>query len=132
MLSDWTDLDPQRLFARLKKRSDFDNFSKQTVGDFFADVKQHGLAATVEDRKMWGQMRMDPRDILDVNGSTYTYLINGHGPQENWTGLFRPGERVRLRVINASAMSIFNVRIPGLPMTVAQADGENVRPVETD
>ena len=81
---------------------------------------------------MWGEMRMDPRDILDVNGSTYTYLINGHGPQENWTGLFRPGERVRLRVINASAMSIFNVRIPGLAMTVVNADGENVRPVETD
>ena len=87
---------------------------------------------SLEERRMWGQMRMDPRDILDVSGSTYTYLINGHGPQENWTGLFRPGERVRLRIINASAMSIFNVRIPGLPMTVVQADGENVRPVETD
>ena len=81
---------------------------------------------------MWGEMRMDPRDILDVSGSTYTYLINGHGPQENWTGLFSPGERVRLRIINASAMSIFNVRIPGLAMTVVQADGEHVRPVEVD
>ena len=81
---------------------------------------------------MWGEMRMDPTDISDVTGSTYTYLINGHGPQENWTGLFRPGERVRLRIINASAMTIFNVRIPGLPMTVVQADGENVRPVEVD
>jgi len=81
---------------------------------------------------MWGQMRMDPRDVLDVSGSVYTYLINGHGPQENWTGIFRAGERVRLRIINASAMSIFNVRIPGLPMTVVQADGENVRPVEVD
>jgi CopA family copper-resistance protein len=84
------------------------------------------------ERRMWAGMRMDPRDILDVNGTTYTYLINGHGPQENWTGLFRPGERVRLRVINASAMSIFNVRIPGLAMTVVQADGEHVRPVEVD
>ena len=73
---------------------------------------------SLEERRMWGGMRMDPRDILDVNGTTYTYLINGHGPEENWTGLFRPGERVRLRVINASAMSIFNVRIPGLAMTV--------------
>ncbi|KAK0358142.1 hypothetical protein LTR94_036607, partial [Friedmanniomyces endolithicus] len=87
---------------------------------------------TAAERRMWGGMRMDPRDILDVNGTTYTYLVNGHGPEENWTGLFRPGERVRLRIINASAMSIFNFRIPGLPMTVVQADGENVRPVEVD
>jgi len=84
------------------------------------------------ERRMWAQMRMDPRDLLDVTGATYTYLINGHGPAENWTGLFRPGERVRLRIINASAMTIFNVRIPDLPMTVVQADGQNVRPVETD
>src|SRR5690606_11021543 len=83
------------------------------------------------ERLMWGKMRMDPTDISDVTGSTYTYLVNGHGPEENWTGLFRPGERVRLRFINASAMTIFNVRIPGLPMTIVQADGQNVRPVET-
>src|SRR3546814_17714444 len=77
-------------------------------------------------------MRMDHTDIADITGSTYTYLINGHGPQENWTGLFRPGERVRLRIINASAMTVFNVRIPGLPMTVVQADGNNVRPIAVD
>src|SRR3546814_11573621 len=75
---------------------------------------------------------MDPTDIADITGTTYTYLVNGHGPQENWTGLFRPGERVRLRVINASAMTVFNVRIPGLPMTMVQADGNNVRPVKVD
>jgi len=84
------------------------------------------------DREMFARMRMDPTDILDVNGSTYTYLINGHGPEENWTGLFRPGERVRLRIVNASAMSIFNIRIPGLPMSVVSADGQNVRPVTVD
>src|SRR3546814_1382324 len=83
-------------------------------------------------RSIWAGMRMDPTDIADVTGATYTYLVNGHGPQENWTGLFRPGERVRLRVINASAMSIFHVRIPGLRMTVVNADGENVRPVTVD
>src|SRR5699024_8011440 len=87
---------------------------------------------SLSDRLLWGKMRMDPTDIADVTGSTYTYLINGHGPAENWTGLFRPGERVRLRFINASAMTIFNVRIPGLPMTVVAADGQNVQPVETD
>src|SRR3546814_13789690 len=77
-------------------------------------------------------MRIDPTDIADVTGAAYTYLVNGHGPDENWTGLFRPGERVRLRLINASAMSIFNVRIPGLPITVVQDDGNNVRPVTVD
>jgi CopA family copper-resistance protein len=87
---------------------------------------------SAEDRQMWGAMRMDPTDIADVTGSTYTYLINGHGPDDNWTALFQPGERVRLRIINASAMSIFNIRIPGLPVTVVQADGQNVRPVEVD
>ncbi|NLA69243.1 MAG: copper resistance system multicopper oxidase [Gammaproteobacteria bacterium] len=132
MLSDWTDLDPKRLFARLKKRSDFDNFSKQTVGDFFDDVKQHGLAATVEDRKMWGQMRMTPTDLSDVNGNTYTFLMNGTTSLGNWTGLFRSGEKVRLRFINGSAMTYFDVRIPGLKMTVVAADGQYVRPVTVD
>src|SRR3546814_15275724 len=83
-------------------------------------------------RSIWAVMRMDPTDIADITGATYPYLINGHGPEENWTGLFRPGERVRLRVINASAMSIFHVRIPGLRMTVVNADGENVRPVTVE
>ena len=132
MLTDWTDLDPRRLFARLKKRSDFDNFAKQTVGDFFDDVKQHGLAATIEDRKMWGQMRMTPTDLSDVNGNTYTYLMNGTTSLGNWTGLFRSGEKVRLRFINGSAMTYFDVRIPGLKMTVIAADGQYVHPVSVD
>ncbi len=87
---------------------------------------------SASDRAEWGRMRMDPTDISDVTAATYTYLVNGHGPQDNWTGLFRPGERVRLRFINAAAMTIFNVRIPGLPMTVVSADGLNVRPVTVD
>tara|TARA_R110000823_G_scaffold119998_17_gene244503 strand:- start:1651 stop:3354 length:1704 start_codon:yes stop_codon:yes gene_type:complete len=132
LLSDWTFLDPHALFATLKKQSDSLNYQKRTFGDFLADVQEEGLAATVEDRLMWGAMRMSPTDISDVTGATYTYLVNGHAPDANWTGLFKPGERVRLRIINASAMSFFNVRIPGLPMTVVQADGLNVQPVETD
>lgn len=87
---------------------------------------------TASDRAMWGRMRMDPTDIADVTAATYTYLVNGHGPRENWTGLFRPGKRVRLRFINAATMTIFNIRIPGLPMTVVSADGLNVRPVTVD
>jgi len=132
VLSDWTFEDPHRVFAKLKKMSETYNFQQRTAGDFFDDVEAQGFDRALSERMMWGAMRMDPTDIADVTGATYTYLINGHGPSDNWTGLFTPGERVRLRVINAAAMSTFNVRIPGLPMTVVQADGLNVEPVETD
>lgn len=132
VLSDWTFEDPHRLFEKLKKMSDNYNFQQRDLGEFLSDVRDNGLGATIKDRNMWGAMRMTPTDISDVTGSTYTYLINGHGPNDNWTGLFTPGEKVRLRIINASAMTIFNVRIPGLPMTVVQADGLNVKPIETD
>jgi CopA family copper-resistance protein len=132
MLSDWTFEDPHRVFSKLKKMSDNYNFQKRTLREFFADVEAEGFDAALADRLMWGDMRMNPTDLSDVTGATYTYLVNGHSPAENWTGLFQPGERVRLRFINASAMSIFNVRIPGLPMTVVQSDGLNVRPVDTD
>jgi CopA family copper-resistance protein len=128
VLSDWSFMHPHEILDKLKKSPGYFNRSRTTLSGLISG--EDGMS--LEERRMWGQMRMDPRDIADVNGTTYTYLVNGHGPAENWTGLFRPGERVRLRVINASAMSIFNVRIPGLPMTVVQADGENVRPVETD
>lgn len=132
VLSDWTFENPRRVFGKLKKMSDNYNFQQRTVGEFFRDVEAEGFDAALADRLMWGDMRMNPTDLADVTGATYTYLVNGHSPMENWTGLYRPGERVRLRFINASAMSIFNVRIPGLPMTVVQADGLNVKPVETD
>ncbi|WOJ97071.1 copper resistance system multicopper oxidase [Congregibacter brevis] len=132
LLSDWTFEDPHRVFAKLKKMSDNYNFQQRTVGEFYRDSRTRGLKNTFDERLMWGEMRMNAADIADVTGSTYTYLINGHGPQDNWTGLFSPGERVRLRFINASAMSIFNVRIPGLPLNVVQADGLPVNPVEVD
>ena len=128
VLSDWSFLHPHRILDRLKKSPGYFNRQRTTLAGLIDGSDRMGL----RERRMWGSMRMDPRDILDVNGSTYTYLVNGQGPQENWTGLFRPGERVRLRIINASAMSIFNVRIPGLAMTLVNADGQNVRPVETD
>src|SRR5690606_15874479 len=96
------------------------------------DAKSQGFGAALDGRLMWGGMRMSPTDIADVTGATYTYIINGHGPEDNWTALFQPGDRVRLRFINAAAMSIFNVRIPGLPMTIVQADGLNVRPLDVD
>ncbi|MCL6620218.1 MAG: copper resistance system multicopper oxidase [Thermomonas hydrothermalis] len=132
MLSDWTDMDPTRLFARLKKMSMYDNYYMRTVGDFLRDAERNGLAATVDDRKMWGQMRMSPTDLSDVNANTYTYLMNGETSLSNWTGLFRSGEKIRLRFINGSAMTHFDVRIPGLKMTVVAADGQYVHPVTID
>jgi CopA family copper-resistance protein len=132
LLSDWTDEDPERLFAKLKKQSDYYNFHQRTVGDFFRDVRRHGLGSTVSERAAWGEMRMKPTDIADVSGYTYTYLVNGAAPAGNWTGLFSPGERVRLRFINGSSMTYFDVRIPGLKMTVVAADGQNVHPVTVD
>ena len=128
VLSDWSFMHPHEILEKLKKSPGYFNQQRTTLSGLLSGADGVSLA----DRRMWGSMRMDPRDISDVTGTTYTYLVNGHGPQENWTGLFQPGERVRLRVINASAMTIFNVRIPGLAMTVVNADGENVRPVETD
>ena len=132
LLSDWTDLAPDELFARLKKMSDHDNFNKLTVGDFVRDAQRNGLSETIDDRLMWGQMRMTPTDLADVNANTYTYLMNGTTALGNWTGLFRSGEKLRLRFINGSAMTYFDVRIPGLKMTVVAADGQYVHPVSVD
>ncbi len=132
MLSDWTDENPARLFGKLKKHSDYYNFHQRTVGDFARDVAQKGWKATLEDRLMWGEMRMSPTDLADVSGYTYTYLLNGTTPAGNWTGVFRPGERLRLRFINGSSMTYFDVRIPGLNMTVVAADGQYVHPITID
>ena len=131
-LSDWTDEDPMRVFAKLKMQGDYYNFNQPTVVDFFRDVSREGLKAALDKRKMWNEMRMSPTDLADISGYTYTYLINGSTPAGNWTGLFRPGEKVRLRLINSGAMTFFDVRIPGLKMTVVQADGQDVEPVTVD
>ncbi|KTT74415.1 copper resistance system multicopper oxidase [Sphingomonas endophytica] len=127
VLSDHSPLHPHRIFMNLKKQAGYFNRQQQTLAGLLKGEDQ-----PLRERLAWGRMRMDPTDVADVTGSTYTYLVNGHGPRDHWTGLFRPGERVRLRIVNASAMTTFNVRIPGLPMTVVQADGMNVRPVEVD
>ncbi|WP_172118700.1 copper resistance system multicopper oxidase [Halomonas hibernica] len=132
LLTDWTFEDPMSVFRNLKTMEGYYNFQERTIADFFADVREKGFAQTAEMRGMWAQMRMSSRDIADVTGSTYTYLLNGHSPQENWNALFKAGERVRLRVINGSAMSYFDVRIPGLKMTVVAADGQPVQPVPVD
>ena len=132
MLSDWTDENPDRVFAKLKKEAHYYNFNRRTVGDFVRDVRERGFGSTVADRRAWGEMRMTPTDLADVSGATYTYLMNGHAPAANWTGLFQPGERVRLRFVNGGAASYFDVRIPGLKMTVVAADGQYVHPVTVD
>ncbi len=132
MLTDWTDEDPRRIYRKLKKESHYYNWRQRTVVDLVRDLREKGWSATMADRLAWGQMRMSAADLADVTGATYTYLLNGTAPAGNWTGLFTPGERVRLRVINGSAMTYFDLRIPGLKMTVVAADGLPVRPVTVD
>ena len=127
VLSDFSFLHPHTIFARLKQEPGHFNMQRETIVGALS-----GRDPPLSDQMEWAAMRMDPTDISDVTGSTYTFLINGHGPADNWTGLFQPGERVRLRFINAAAMTIFNVRIPGLPLTIVQADGQNVKPVAVD
>ncbi|UDF04067.1 copper resistance system multicopper oxidase [Asticcacaulis sp. AND118] len=127
VLSDHSPLHPHIIFQKLKQQGGYFNYQKQTLSDLLKGKDQ-----PLKDRVEWGAMRMDPTDVSDVTGSTYTYLVNGHGPRDNWTGLFTPGERVRLRIVNASAMTTFNFRIPGLNLTVVQADGLPVRPVTVD
>lgn len=130
VLSDFTSEDTDEILRHLKTFEGYYNYGKRTLGDFFADAGRVGLGAALRDRLDWGEMRMDPTDLADVSG--YTFLVNGKSPERNWTGLFTPGERVRLRFINASAMSYYDVRIPGLKMIVIQADGQNVQPVPVD
>jgi len=132
LLSDWSDQKPESIFATLRKEGHYYNINRRTLLDLGDDLAAQGLGATVEDRAMWNSMRMSDRDIADVTGLTYTFLTNGQTPDANWTGLFRPGERVRLRFINAAAMTFFDVRIPGLEMTVVAADGQPVEPVSVD
>jgi CopA family copper-resistance protein len=127
VLSDFSFMHPHMIFERMKQQGGYFNDRKETVAGLLA-----GRDQTLKERAQWAAMRMDPTDISDVTGMAFRFLVNGHGPQDNWTGLFRPGERVRLRVINAAAQTIFNVRIPGLALTVVAADGQAVRPVAVD
>ena len=130
MLSDFHETESDKIMANLKKSAEYYQNQRETVGDVWKQVKQDGLKATWQDRSMWNQMRMLKTDLSDVTG--YTFLVNGKTPQQNWTGAFKMGEKIRLRFINASAMSFFDVRIPNLKMTVVSADGQPVKPVPVD
>lgn len=132
MLSDWTDEDPNDVYAKLKKMSHYYNFNERTLNDTWRDIKEKGVAATFQEREMWNVMRMSQTDLSDVSGYTYSFLMNGVTPSEGWQGLFKKGEKVLLRFINAAAMTFFDVRIPGLKMTVVAADGQYVQPVSVD
>jgi FtsP/CotA-like multicopper oxidase with cupredoxin domain len=132
LFSDWTDLDPEHIYRTLKLQSDYFNRGKRTAGDFIRDARSQGVRATLAERQMWGAMRMQPTDLADVSGYAYTYLTNGVTPSGNWTGTFAEGERVRLRFINGSAMSVLDLRIPDLKLTVVAADGQDIEPVTVD
>lgn len=132
LMSDWMDEDPADVYVKLKKMAHYYNFNERTHQDLMAEIKSKGIAATWSERKMWNTMRMNDRDLADVSAYIYTYLMNGQTPAQGWQALFKPGEKVRLRFINGSAMTFFDVRIPGLKMTVVAADGQYVQPVAVD
>lgn len=132
ILSDWTFEDPYEVLRHLTVAEGYYNYQQRTLSDTLADIRRQGLGKTWKERSMWNQMRMSARDLLDVTGSTYTYLMNGRDNATNWTALYKPGEKIRLRIINGSAMSFFDFRIPGLEMTVVAADGQPVKPVTVD
>ncbi|HEY0721992.1 MAG TPA: copper resistance system multicopper oxidase [Gammaproteobacteria bacterium] len=132
MLSDWSDASPEHIYSRLKKMDGYYNYAQPTLLDFIRQARAEGWAKAFDERMMWDQMRMSPHDLADVSGATYTYLMNGTAPAGNWTALFQSGEKVLLRFINGAAMSYFDVRIPGLKMTVVAADGQYVQPVSVD
>jgi CopA family copper-resistance protein len=131
-LSEWTDEDPMRILEKLRIESQYYNYNRLTAGNFWHDVDDSGLAAARAKRKMWNRMRMSPTDLADISGHTYSYLINGTTPAGNWTGLFKPGERVRLRFVSSGAQTFFDIRIPGLKLTVVHVDGQAVEPVTVD
>jgi CopA family copper-resistance protein len=131
-LSEWTDEDPMRILGKLKIESHYYNFNRMTAPQFWRDVDASGFQAARQKREMWNQMRMSPTDLADISGYTYTYLMNGTAPAGNWTGIFSPGESVRLRFIGSGAQTFFDLRIPGLPMTVVHVDGQDVEPVTVD
>lgn len=130
LLSDWSDEKPEAIYAKLKKMSHYYNTRERTLRDFTHEVVEKGWDEATQAREMWNQMRMSDRDISDVTGWTYTFLANGHTPAEGWEGIFTPNERIRLRFINASAMTFFDIRIPGLQMEVVASDGQAIRPVK--
>ena len=132
LLSDWSDEKPSAIYRKLKLSSDYYNFSQRTVGDFFSEVKKKGLSQAFGDRNMWNKMRMSDRDISDVTGYTYTHLMNGNNPATQFKALFKKGDKIRLRFVNGAAMTFFDVRIPGLKMTVVAADGNHIKPVSID
>jgi CopA family copper-resistance protein len=131
-LTDWTDENPHTILSNLKEENDYYNYHGLTFPGFFSQAKKNGFRSTLSNHMTWAKMNMSPTDIADVSGATYTFLMNGNPPDANWTGLFTPGEMVRLRFINGSAMSFFDVRIPGLSMTVVEADGNAIEPVIVD
>jgi CopA family copper-resistance protein len=132
VLSDWSDENPEEVYRKLKILPHYFNTNERTLNDLYRDIKSRGVRATWKERRMWNQMRMSDRDVSDVTGWTYTFLMNGNTPDQGWTGLFRNGEKVKLRFINAAAMTIFDVRIPGLKMTVVASDGQDIEPVSID
>jgi len=132
LFSDWMDENPMSVLSKLKKQGDFYNLNRLTAGDFVRDARKDGVKAAVDNRTMWNEMRMNPTDLGDLSAAVLTYLANGVTPAGNWTALFMPGEKVRLRCINGSGNTFYDVRVPGLKLKVIQVDGVDIEPVSVD
>lgn len=132
LLSDWTDEDPMRVLKKLKVQGAYYNYNQPTLPDFIRDVSKDGFRSALDKRKMWNEMRMSPTDLADLSSATLTYLANGMTPAGNWTGIFSKGETVRLRFVNGSGNTFYDVRIPGVKLKVVQVDGINCEPVSVD
>lgn len=132
LFSDWMDENPMSVLSKLKKQGDFYNLNRLTAGDFVRDARKDGVKAALDNRAMWNEMRMNPTDLGDLSAAVLTYLANGVTPAGNWTALFKPGEKVRLRCINGSGNTFYDVRVPGLKLKVIQVDGVDIEPVSVD
>ena len=132
LLSDFSNEKPSAIYRNLKLSADYYNFNQRTVGDFFSEIKKEGFVEAFKRREIWNKKRMSDRDLADVTAYTYTYLMNGQTPWARFQALFKKGEKIRLRFINASSMTFFDIRIPGIKMIVVATDGGNVQPVEVD
>jgi CopA family copper-resistance protein len=132
LLSDWTDENPMSVYSHLKQQSDYYNYNQPTARDFLNDVSKYGIGQAFAMRTMWNKMRMSPTDLSDSSATAFTFLMNGYTPNRNWTGVFNPGESIRLRFINGASNTFFDVRIPGLKLTVVASDGQDIEPVSAD
>lgn len=123
LLSDWTDLDPHEVQRMLMRGSDYFGLMRRNSQSILG-AAQKGMLKDYFKRE-WS--RMPPMDVSDVG--YHAFLING---QRSTQISGKPGERVRLRLINASAATYFYLHSSAGPLTIVAADGPPVEPVKVE